>query len=96
MRIVITAEAERDLDSHFDYVFERNPEAATRVYDAIVGQIMSLRDFAYRARPGRVPGTRELVIRKYPYIVVFEVTADEVTILHVNHARQQWPREPLG
>jgi len=96
MRIVITAEAERDLDNHFDYIFERNPEAATRVYDAIVGQIMSLRDFAYRARPGRVPGTRELVIQKYPYIVVFEVTADEVTILHVNHARQQWLREPLG
>ena len=93
MRIVITAEAEHDLDGHFEYIFAHNPEAATKVYDAIVGHIMSLRDFALRARPGRIPGTRELVIAKYPYIVVFEVTADEVTILHINHARQQWPRE---
>jgi len=93
MRIVITAQAERDLDGHFDYIFERNPEAAIRVYNAIVDQIMSLRDFAYRTRQGRLPGTRELVITNYPYIVVFEVSADEVTILHVNHARQQWPRE---
>ncbi len=81
MRIVITAQAESDLNNHFDYIFERNPEAATKAYDAIVGQIMSLRDFPNRARQGRVPGTRELVITRYPYIVVYEVSADEVTIV---------------
>lgn len=91
MRIVITAQAEADLDRHFDYILERNPEAAVRAYDAITSQIMSLADFPGRARPGRVPRTRELVIAGYPYIVVFELTADEVVILHVNHTRQQWP-----
>jgi plasmid stabilization system protein ParE len=93
MRIVITAQAEADLDGHFAYILERNPEAAIRVYDAIIGQIMGLSDFPSRARPGRVPGTRELVITGYPYIVVFEIASDEIVILHVNHARQQWPRD---
>jgi plasmid stabilization system protein ParE len=92
MRIVITSRAERDLDGHFEYVLERNPEAALRMYDAIVNQIMSLREFPYRTRQGRVPGTRELVIMNYPYIVVFEIGVDEIIILHVNHAHQQWPR----
>ena len=95
MRVVITARAEADLNSHFDYILERNPEAAERVYTALVNQIMSLADFPGRARPGRVPGTRELVITGFPYIVVFELTADEVVILHVNHARQQWPRDEV-
>lgn len=92
MRIVITDSAARDLDSHFEYIFERDPTAAQRVYDAIIGQIRGLRDFPNRARQGRVPGTRELVITQYPYIVVYEVSTDTVTILHVNHARQQWPQ----
>lgn len=93
MRVVITAQAEADLDGHFAYILERNPEAAVRVYEAVVGQAHDLADFPGRARPGRVPGTRELVITGYPYIVVFELTADEVVILHVNHSRQQWPRD---
>jgi plasmid stabilization system protein ParE len=32
-----------------------------------------------------------LVLAGYPYIVVFELIDDEIVILHVNHARQQWP-----
>jgi toxin ParE1/3/4 len=93
MRIIITAQAEADLNAHFEYILEREPAAAVRVYEAIIGQIMSLADFPHRARPGRVPGTRELVIARYPYIVVFEVMADEIVIVHVNHTRQRWPRD---
>ncbi len=91
MRVVITARAERDLDAHVAYILERDPEAAVRMADAILAQIMSLAEFPFRTRPGRVPGTRELVVAGFPYIVVFEVSADKVVILHINHARQQWP-----
>jgi toxin ParE1/3/4 len=93
MRVLITAQAESDLDGIVEYILRCNPAAAVRVYDAIVGQILNLSDFPNRARPGRVPGTRELVITGYPYIVVFDVMADGIVILHVNHARQQWPRD---
>lgn len=91
MRVLITARAERDLDAHVTYLLQRNPEAAIRIADAILTQIASLAEFPFRTRPGRVPGTRELVIAGYPYVVVFEVLADEVVILHINHARQQRP-----
>ena len=93
MRVVITPQAEEDLDGHFEYVLDRDPGAALRMYDAIIGQIASLSEMPYRTRQGRVPGTREKVIIGYPYIVVFEVSAEEVIILHVNHAHQLWPRE---
>ncbi len=39
-------------------------------------------------RGGRVPGTRELVISRTPYIVV---DADKVTILAILHGAQRWP-----
>ncbi len=41
-------------------------------------------------RPGRVSGTRELVAHPN-YIIVYRVTANEVEILNVSHARQQYP-----
>jgi plasmid stabilization system protein ParE len=41
---------------------------------------------------GRVPGTQEWVVRGLPYIIVFEVDADEVVILGVFHAAQD--RDP--
>ncbi|MFL5806971.1 MAG: type II toxin-antitoxin system RelE/ParE family toxin [Roseiflexaceae bacterium] len=93
MRIVITNAAQNDLDGHFDYIFEHNPDAAERIYNAIVGRIRGLRDTPHIGRPGRVQGTRELVISSTPYLVIYEVSTDEITILHVMHGRQEWPRQ---
>ncbi|MEJ2042408.1 MAG: type II toxin-antitoxin system RelE/ParE family toxin [Reinekea sp.] len=41
-------------------------------------------------RPGRIEGTRELVVWAN-YIVVYEVDAFTIRILRVLHAEQQWP-----
>ena len=41
-------------------------------------------------RPGRVGGTREMVLRTN-YIVVYEVDESCVRILRLLHAAQQWP-----
>jgi toxin ParE1/3/4 len=93
MRVVITVQAEYDLDQIVNYLLDRDPAAAFSVYDAITEQVRSLVDFPYRTRQGRIPGTRELVISNYPYIVVYEIVSDEIIILHVNHSRMQWPPE---
>jgi toxin ParE1/3/4 len=42
-------------------------------------------------RPGRVPGTRELVVTGTPYIVPYRVRDDAVQIITVLHAAQKWP-----
>ena len=41
--------------------------------------------------PGEVPGTRELVIPRLPYFVVYRLTSDAVQILRVLHDKQKWP-----
>jgi plasmid stabilization system protein ParE len=41
-------------------------------------------------RPGLRAGTRECVVLKTPYIVVYRVRSDAIEILHVFHERQDW------
>ena len=44
-------------------------------------------------RSGRVEGTRELVISRTPYLVVyrFEEVADQILIVRLLHGAQRWP-----
>jgi toxin ParE1/3/4 len=41
-------------------------------------------------KPGRVKGTREIVVRPN-YVMVYRVTAEMVEVLRVLHSAQQWP-----
>ncbi|WP_163579795.1 type II toxin-antitoxin system RelE/ParE family toxin, partial [Klebsiella pneumoniae] len=54
-------------------------------------------DFPESGRPGRVAGTRELVITGTPYVAAYAVTAETIRILRVLHGTQRWPDElPQG
>ncbi len=58
--------------------------------ELVLDQTAALADFPRRGRPGRVGGTRELVIVGTPFIVVYRIR-DAVEIVGFLHARQQWP-----
>ena len=45
-----------------------------------------------RGRPGRVRNTRELLVQKTPYLIVYS-RGKVVNILRVLHSRQKWPCE---
>jgi toxin ParE1/3/4 len=42
-------------------------------------------------RPGRVPGTRELVIPDTPYIVPYRVRGEMIEVARVYHSARRWP-----
>jgi plasmid stabilization system protein ParE len=48
-------------------------------------------DGAKLGSPGRVPGTRELVIPKTPYIVHYCVSGTRIEIARVYHTSHRWP-----
>ena len=50
-------------------------------------------DFPESGRPGRIAGTRELVIPRTPYVAAYVVLADRIRILRVLHGAQIWPIE---
>jgi addiction module RelE/StbE family toxin len=91
MRIVWRKAAQHDLDALFDYVVERNRRAAPALCDLIEQRVGQLREFPIMGRPGRVAGTRELVIAGTPYIVAYRVKGETVDVLAVVHGRRRWP-----
>ena len=84
-----------DRDGIFDYIEADSPRAAVAVDDRIRAQVRQLLQFPEAGRPGRIEGTRELVISRTPYIAAYRVTGDAVRILRVLHGAQLWPDEML-
>jgi toxin ParE1/3/4 len=91
MRVVLSPQAREDLRQIFLYIAEDNPLAARLVLTRIRERIEELRDHPHSGRPGRVPGTRELVIAKTPYLAPYQVIGDTLQILRVYHGSRQWP-----
>ena len=79
-----------DLLAIVDYIADNNPDAAQALKEKIEEKTARLPDNPKMHRPGRVDGTREMVIHPN-YIVVYAETPDVVRILRILHAAQQWP-----
>ena len=88
--IVWRAAAQEKLSQIVRFIAERNPEAAKRIKSLIEQSILPAADHPFLYRPGRVPGTREIVAHPN-YVVVYRVTVDRIEVLTVVHARQQYP-----
>jgi toxin ParE1/3/4 len=57
----------------------------------IARQIHHLAAHPQMGRPGRVHGTRELVITRTPYIAIYRLSSEAIQILRLLHGAQQWP-----
>jgi toxin ParE1/3/4 len=81
-----------DLASLRAYIAEDDPIAAQRVVLHIIHSIEDLlTGQPQMGRPGRVPGTRELVIPTTPYIVPYRVRNNRIQVLRVYHGARRWP-----
>ena len=76
-----------------EYIAQDDQTAAYAVHEAILRQVGRLAEHPRIGRPGRVEGTRELVVSGTPYIVAYRVAGQDVTILRVLHGAQQWPKQ---
>jgi toxin ParE1/3/4 len=91
MDIVWRRQADRDLEHAFDFILQYNPGAARDLCDWIERRVGQLRDHPYMGRPGRVAGTRELIVAGTPYIIAYRVMASRVEVLAIIHAARRWP-----
>jgi toxin ParE1/3/4 len=86
---------------HAYYIDEGSQKTARVVCQLIVKTVNQLKEFPNLGRIGRVSGTRELVVPKTPYLVIYrEVSLNrreargatrEVQILRILHSSQKWP-----
>lgn len=81
-----------DLDRIIDYIELESPRGALAIALAVRGQADSLLgDNPRIGRTGRIKGTRELVMARTPYIVIYKLSIARVQILRILHGAQQWP-----
>ncbi|NOV21549.1 type II toxin-antitoxin system RelE/ParE family toxin [Ensifer adhaerens] len=92
MRLVWTQFELDDRDAIFSYIESENPRAAVHVDEEITRAVRRPLDFPESGRPGRVEGTRELVIPRKPCIVAYMVTADRIPH-SARPGAQIWPFE---
>ncbi len=96
MKIVWSLLAISDREAIFDYIEADSPRTAAQIDDQIEAQVDQLATFPESGRPGRVVGTRELVVQQTPYLAAYQIEGDTVRVLRVLHGAQQWPDEFEG
>lgn len=94
MRIRWTSEALDDLTEILAYYYlEAGERTAQAVERRIIAQIEALPPFPERIRESdRIPGARELVIHKLPYIAFVKLVDDGVLVLNVVHTARKFPK----
>ncbi len=87
-----STEALDDLEELRGYIEARNPQAAFGLFVAIVEHVAQLPKHPNLGRPGRVPGTRELVVPRTRYVIAYTVIVSRtIRILGVRHGARNWP-----
>jgi toxin ParE1/3/4 len=74
-----------------DYIAQDNPLAAISQDEQIERQVDMLMQHPNIGRPGRKKGTRELVISRTPFIVVYRVKGTRIEVIRFLHGSQQYP-----
>lgn len=88
--LIIWPPALNDVEEIVKYIQHDNPGAAEALKDELFKKMGGLPHHPRLYRRGRLPGTREMVVRRN-YIVVYTETPSQVTVLRVLHASMNWP-----
>ena len=94
MRLFWTRLALDDLDHARAFIAAANPPAALKVVERIEGAVAALTAHPEIGRPGRLEGTRELIVVGTPFIVPYRLRGDRIEILGVIHGARRWPGGP--
>ena len=91
MRVRWLRKALRNLDDEASLVAADDAAAARLVVERVIEAVAQLEEQPGLGRPGRVPGTRELVVSKTRYIVPYRVHGDTIEVLRVFHTSRRLP-----
>ena len=91
MRVRWLRKALRNLDDEATYIAADDTAAARLVVKRVLAAVAMLAKQPGLGRPGRVPGTRELIVAKTRYIVPYPVRGETVEVLRVFHTSRRLP-----
>ena len=89
-RLEWSARAGRDLFDAWLYIAADSVPAAETVARRIIDAAEQLPTYPKLGRPGKIPGTRELIPHEN-YRLVYEIDGETVWVLTLAHTARQWP-----
>ena len=87
----LTEAARDDLRAVYAYYAERDPTSADHVVGAILKAANGLLTFPLLGKPGLLEGTRERLMSRYPYRIIYLVEGSQIVVLRILHASRNWP-----
>jgi toxin ParE1/3/4 len=92
VRLVWSPQAVEDLAELRAYIERDDPAAARKTALRIIEAVDTLIPANPKVgRPGRVPGTRELVIARTPFVVPYRLREGRIEVLRIFHGARRWP-----
>jgi toxin ParE1/3/4 len=92
VKVVWTRKASRHLRAAYDYwASERSSAAADTMLDRIFSVVELLQTFPEAGRPGRIEGTREVVVAPTPFLIAYRIRRSKIEILSLLHGARKWP-----
>ena len=87
-----TEQASQQLYQAYEYIaLSNSEEVADRIAIRVADSVRQLETFPMSGRPGRVAGTRELVVSNTPFIAAYTIDQDRIGVLAIYHGAQEWP-----
>jgi toxin ParE1/3/4 len=91
VRVRLSPRARHDLHELVRHIARASPRTARLVRERIDEAVQQLKLHPESGRPGRVDGTRELVIPHTAHIAAYRITNRTLEIIAFIHESQQWP-----
>ncbi len=91
MQVKWLRRALQNLDAEAAHIATDSPKIAGEFVTHIANNVAMLVQHPQIGRPGRVSGTRELVVTRFSYIIPYRVREGKIEILRVFHTARKWP-----
>ncbi len=91
MKIVLTPTANHDIKHIYNYVIENGDiSTAEKVLNSVENMIDHLEKFSELGKAGRVKNTRELIVPKLLFIIVYKIYKTHIAIISIIHTSKKW------
>ena len=74
------------------FIARDNPKAANEIATTLLDAVERLAELPNLGRPGRVAGTRELMMPGTRYVIPYRLRGNRLEVIAVFHGRQKWPK----
>ncbi len=91
MKEIWSPKALLQLEDLWDFIADDSKAAADSVVERIFASVDLLKTQPEMGRSGRMAGTRELVIPRTPYFIVYRVKRGGLELIALLHGSQRWP-----